>query len=109
MTTILVPSAEHATACHDTLLEARVHCQFAPEFVETYIAPFSGGLVNSAVTATSRVPSADEAIDVQSEALGALLQVQFWAAAETPAPSNSKAVIAGNRSLSFMDLGTSRA
>ena len=63
--TILVPSAEQATACHDTLLDATLHCQVAPEFVETYIEPFSGGLVNSAVRATSRVPSADEAIDVQ--------------------------------------------
>jgi hypothetical protein len=102
--TILVPSAEQTTARQDTLLEATARSQVAPEFVETNIDPSVGGLVNAEVTATSRVTSADEAIDFQFPLVGAPLQVQFWAVAGMQSPSrHPKAVSAGNKSLVLID------
>ena len=101
--TILMPSAEQATALQDTLLEATARNQVTPELVETNIEPSAGGLVNAEVTATSRVPSADEAIDFQLPLVGAVLQVQFCAHAGIPLPSkHPKAVIMENKRLCFI-------
>jgi hypothetical protein len=105
--TILVPSAEQATARHATLLEATVLNQAAPELVETYIEPSVGGVVSTVVTATNLVPSADDATDRQT-LLGALVQVQFWPGAEMPPQSkHPETVIADNSNLCFISLVTS--